>query len=424
MKKYKTYLFSIFLLILFIPVLQSNLNLFELKPLQGSYTYTEKPSEIKRNWFSEYYQINYDKYFNDHLGFRNLFVRLNNQIQFSFFDKTTVDKTIIGKDGYLFEKTYIHEYYGQNYVGEEKIKKEAKGLKVIQDYFKKKNIDFIPVFLTGKGSYFSEYIPDRYKTENKKTNYKELVNQYSKSGVYFIDLHKKFLELKKTSEYPLYPKTGIHWTQLGATIGISNILKTIEKRNNIDLQDYDYSEIKYSDTLRYTDNDIGLAMNLIREPDYYKMAYPNIKFDTLKQYQKINILIIGDSYCFNILRTDILQNLGNKVELWYYNKGIEPLRPNNVHVNNLKNYVDELSTFDVILLMASESNYNWFNMGVIKSFNNAFKEKTPSHNLEFYINKIKQNEEWLNSIKEKAEKQNIPLDTMILKDAKWAMKNE
>ena len=420
----KKLLFALFIIILLIPVTQSNLHFFEFNKLKGAYKYTEKPTEIKRNWFSKYYQTNYDKYFNDHLGFKNLFVRLNNQIQFSLFDKTSVKKTIVGKDGYLFEKTYITEFYGQNYIGEEQVKQETKGLKEIQDYFKKKNIDFFPVILTGKGSYFSEYIPNRFVTKNKQTNYQEIANQLSREGVFYMDLHKYFLELKKTSKYPLYPKTGIHWTQLGATIAIDTVLKTIEKRNNIDLVDYDYSDIKYCDTLRNTDNDIGEAMNLMWEPDYNKMAYPNIKYDTKKQYKKINILMIGDSYCFNILRTNILQTVGNKVELWYYNKGIEPLRPNNVHVKDLKNYVDELCTFDIILLMSSESNFNWFNMGLIKDFNKSFKSKTPSHSIEFYIDKIHNNKEWLNSIKEKANNQNIPLDSMILRDARWAMKNE
>jgi len=422
--KIKTYTFFVLISILFLPIIQSKLNFFEFEPLKGSYTYTEKPTEIKRNWFSKYYQTQYDKYFNDYLGFRNILVRLNNQIQFSFFDKTSVDKTLVGKDGYLFEKTYIKEYYGLNYVGEEKIKKEAIGLKKIQDYFQKKNIEFIPVILTGKGSYFSEFIPDRYNTEKKRTNYQELVNQFTNNDIFFIDLHKYFLELKKDTKYPLYPKTGIHWTQLGATIGIDTILKTVEKRKNIKLLDYDYSDIKYCDTTRYTDNDIGQAMNLIWGPSHYKMAYPDIKFDTTKQHQKINILMIGDSYCFNILRTNILQNVGSKVELWYYNKGIEPLRPNNVHVKDLKNYIEELSTFDVILLMSSESNFYQFNMDINDKFNNSLKQKGNNHDIDYFINKIKTNDEWLASIKAKAKKQNMPLDSMIYRDAKWVMQNE
>ena len=65
---------------LFIPLIQKEFTFFKEKPLKGVFTLAEKPDSMLENWFSGEYQLKYEKYFNDSLGFRPFFVRINNQI--------------------------------------------------------------------------------------------------------------------------------------------------------------------------------------------------------------------------------------------------------------------------------------------------------------------------------------------------------
>lgn len=397
--------------------------IFDLQPLNGSFYIAEKPDSIAQKWFTEDYQKKYEKYFNDNIGFRNSLVRLNNQIQYSFFNKTSVKKTLIGNNGYLYEHSYVDEHYGHNYIGYDNIKYKSAEIKEFKEFFEKKGIDVIPVFLPGKASYFPEYIPKKLKRDSSISNYSEFKKQFAKDGIDFIDLNEKFVKLKQTSKYPLFPKTGIHWTELGAVIGIDEIVKFIEHERNIDLQDFNYDEMEFPDNLRGTDNDIEKAMNLLFDIDFYKMAYPIIKYDTTKHYAKINILMIGDSYCFNILETGILQNICNKSELWYYNRTIHPNRSNNINVKDL-DYIEELSKFDVILLLVSESNYYRIDLDIYKDYINKINSlKISEEEVSRVIERIKNNNEWYNKVKQQAIERNISEEEMLRKSAIYTIKN-
>ena len=76
----------IIILYLFIPLIQKEFPFFKEKPLKGVFILTAKPDSMLKNRFSGEYQNQYEKHFNDSLGFRPFFVRLNNQINFSLFN--------------------------------------------------------------------------------------------------------------------------------------------------------------------------------------------------------------------------------------------------------------------------------------------------------------------------------------------------
>jgi len=92
----------------------------------------------KSMWFSGEYQSLKDDYNNDHWAFKELFVRLNNQFYYNAFNQIRIDQFVAGKDGYVIAEAAIHSYYGNDFIGDEKIKEFVRKCKVLQDTLKKK----------------------------------------------------------------------------------------------------------------------------------------------------------------------------------------------------------------------------------------------------------------------------------------------
>ena len=157
----KILLVSIFVL-LFLPMLQSTFTFIDIQPLKGDVIIAKDTSFNKKDWFSGDYQQKKEAYFNESFGFRNIFIRLNNQIAYKLFNKAKANGVIIGKDNYLYEENYIKATLGLDFVGDSVINNNVKKLKIVQDYLKSMNKDLIFILAPGKGSNFPEFIHEEY----------------------------------------------------------------------------------------------------------------------------------------------------------------------------------------------------------------------------------------------------------------------
>jgi hypothetical protein len=212
----------------FILIAQHFFHFSKVRKLQGAFIPKEQPILTSSNWFSGNYQDSLSIYLNENIGFRNYFVRLNNQIAFSLFDFARANGVVVGKENFLYERNYIRAYLGKDYIGEAAIAEKVRKLEKIQDRLKKRDIELIVVFAPGKGSFYPEYIPtDQVPSENN--NYKTYVRLLNNTPINLIDFNKWFRKKKGTTVAPLYPKTGIHWSRFGELMAADSLLKYIDK---------------------------------------------------------------------------------------------------------------------------------------------------------------------------------------------------
>jgi hypothetical protein len=424
-KKGKRILLLLIMGMLFLPLLQFSFSFAFIKelPLKGSFVLTEKPEPTFKKWISGTYQEGYSNYFNDHIGFRNFFVRGHNQIQYSFFEKSNVNDIVIGRDGYLFEGSYLREYMGDNFLGKEKITKKLKEVKKIQAELEENNISLIVVFAPGKASYFPEYFPQSYDTSQRTlSNYQFYSKKCQDLNIDNIDINSYFIKHKQHSEYKLFPQGGIHWGEYGLALAIDSLVKHIQYRRDIRMQIFDFKKIEYLDSIEEKDKDISDGMNLLFEYSSYKMPQPRYIFKKTKNKVKPKLLIIGDSFGSRMKYSSLMDSLFSYSEIWYYNNGIEPPRKN--HSNRVKdiNTKEELKRFDVVLLIATEANLNKFDFGFSDNYNNSSYEKYNS-DVQYYMKRISSDEDWMKLIKEKAFRLKITIDSSISIDAhEWASK--
>lgn len=421
-KNFKRFLLLLIILFLFIPLKRNVLSFIKEKPLYGSYSLSEKPNISINGWFSGDFQKNYSAYFRENVGFRKFFVRLNNQVQYSFFNKTNAKDVEIGKENYLFEGGYIRDYMGTSFIGEIAINKKLKKLKAIQDELKTENTNLIIAFAPGKASYFPEYFPSKYDTTKKTTsNYSCYVAACKKLSIDFIDFNSYFVEHKKHNNINLFPKGGIHWNEYGIALALDSLSNYLKNEQIAQLPPFSIEEVTFPEKLVESDKDVSNAMNLLFEYSAYKMPRPNYLFKSDSTVVKPKLLIIGDSYGFGLIYSPLTNYLFETVELWYYNKEVYPQRNSDKTVGlSIK---EKLKAFDIVLLLSTETNLFKFDFEFSDSYSNvspAFSEKE----IEQMIQTIKRNHVWLEAVQLKAKEKGISLEESLKKNAIFILKNK
>jgi len=417
-KRIKTIIFFIVIGGLFLPIIQKTFKLIKIKPLAGFFHLTEMPLFSIGGWNEGVFQTQYSRYIEDHVGFRDFFIRLHNQIDFSLFHKPNGDGVIIGKNGNLFIQTYIDAYLGNDFIGKDAVDARMRKLRFLQDEFKKKNIDFVLVFAPGKASFYPEDIPEQFNSSEKKiSNYEYSLQKCKDLNIHFLDFNKYFISLKPKSKYPLYPKFGTHLTSLGSAIVADSIVKYIEHVRSQDLPDVIWKEIFVSDTLRGSDYDISELINLFYETPNPPMAHPRFDFKNDLTKQKLNVLSVSDSYYMGLLASTIPQSVFNTNTFWEYNKYVYPDSWDKETTVDKKDLKTEIEKQNVVIIMSTEANLFNLSYGFIENAFEVYGPKTKEEKLKFYEYLISNDAEWNKEINDKAKAKNTTIALAIKEEA-------
>ena len=93
--KTKIFLLILIGVLLYLPLLQTQLNFFDPIPLKGAIAEVKKPVFKLSTWFAGEFSDSSENYLNNHFGFRESFIRLNNEMLFRFFNKAKAKDVII-----------------------------------------------------------------------------------------------------------------------------------------------------------------------------------------------------------------------------------------------------------------------------------------------------------------------------------------
>jgi hypothetical protein len=354
-------LFAVLLTMMFLPMIQQCTSWIKVEPLEGAYNLNPKPELSKftwGSWLEENFQATITKSVEDNIGFREPLVRLHNQVDFSLFNHSN-SYAVVGKNNCLYEESYILDYCGLNFTGDDYIRKKLKRAKRVQDYLKAKhNIDMIIVYEPGKASFYPEDIPYRYlRLKSENTNYKSYSRISKELNISHIDLNAWFVSQKNKLKHPLFKEFGIHWSNYGTYLGLDSVLHYMEKIHSIKMPDMVWDSIVYTDQITDGEHDIENTLNLIFPLHKgTEMAYPKVHYDS-KNKTKPNVLVIGDSYSWGFYHQDIAPNVWNKNELWYYNQTLFPyMWGNDAKLINHEHMEDTIKQYDYILIMVTELN--------------------------------------------------------------------
>ena len=409
--------------LLSLPFLQARYEIFQLKPLKGVFVEMKDTSFNYQAWKEGSYQTQKELFLKDHIGLKQFFVRMHNEVLFQLFRKSSLTDIIVGKKDYLYDQAYVDAATGRDYMGEDKLRERMWQIKFIQDTLEKMNKHLIVILAPGKASFFPEYLPSRYQGKKSTTNYETVVALCREMGIRYLDFRPYFLKNKNHSPYPLYPQCGVHWSIYGLYQVLDSTVKYVEWITHTDLPEMVYDSIEVTSNLQYTDYEIGDIMNLFSRIPTYKMAYPHVHF-LHEERRTVRALAVADSYFGGIFGCGLADYFFLDPHYWSYYKEYFLARKPLVkiwEVPDLKSIIDQ---HDVIFLSATEINVGRLGWNFIPDTYNMFKGIRISHGpnqkqIDLYIRAIRADAAWLESVKEKAIRMNVSLDSMIRVDARY-----
>ena len=330
MKKNLIYgsLFVLLVTLLFMPLFQNWFHLCEMKPLNG-FTPEQKRLKISiERLLSGEYQENTERYIGDNLGFRELFIRTYNQYAYSCFREINNDNIKEGAQQEFFLKMYLDDITGvrlqQYYPDVEAAKADAQknvdATLALIDSLQRHGTEFLFVFAPSKTALYPELMPSEYRQRISDFSLEEYyLELFKENGIPHIDFLSYFRSIKDSFPYPLYTRTGTHWSEATIPMVADSILRKLEELTGCSLASIDYIDPNLSTEYSVQDGELEASMNLLFP--LHKPAVPKPVFaltDTAGK-DRPNLLVVGDCYFIQLQQSCFIDAFGNW-DYWKYNR--------------------------------------------------------------------------------------------------------
>jgi len=172
-------------------------------------------NEINSMWDESFFQ-------------KSRFGRVDSLFSYLTIRDISSTQVVLGKENWLFYKSIddgnsIEDYTGTNKFSESELNHMLESTLRVQNKITSKDIQFAIILAPNKEHIYSEFMPDIYShTEKSRT---DCLAQYLRNnGVNVISPKDELINYH--SDYQLYYKYDTHWNQLGAYIGVREILAT------------------------------------------------------------------------------------------------------------------------------------------------------------------------------------------------------
>ena len=362
---------TLFLLI----ILQGATQYFKFEPLKGVYVSAEKPHFSFNDFKDGKWQSRMEGYIKDHLGFREPAIRLYNQYLWSVYHRSTNPNAVeVGKDNYLFEPWFVDEYYigcfnhfypdsmgipdyEKGYVFERRMSRLAK----LQAILEEQGVHLFLALLPGKELIYSQYLPDRgaQARHDRLWGHHRAYDYYRTSPYDFrrVDICHCFDSLNGHTPYLLFTKTGTHWSSIASTYAFDSIMRYMQTFGP-PIRPVVIGSPYYAPT-RNPDADLDELLNKITPITTEPNQYVDVTLGDPAPERNPSLVVIGDSFFWNILANYPIQELFSDFRYWYYFSTIYyDLDYENVADIDL---IDELLHTDYVML--SYSTVQLYNCG-------------------------------------------------------------
>lgn len=192
---------------------------------------TQQPAQPQElPWFTKVQNTLND--FTERLFARTKLIAFNTELTSLLTGGTYMESTqvLLGKNDWLFYKTELDghplwDYMGINHFSEEQLAAMAANLTQIRDYFEhERDIDFYVSVLPNKEIIYEENMPDTVARVNDRSRAEQFA-EYIWENTDLTCAYPKQALLDAKEEYQIYYATDSHWNQIGAFVGIQEILK-------------------------------------------------------------------------------------------------------------------------------------------------------------------------------------------------------
>ena len=428
----KIILFALTALLLFASMFQKATHLWDFKKLNGVEIPAPMPDMTFHTISDGSFQTGTEAYLKQNFGFRQPLIRFYNQYLWDFYTTSNGNRGILtlGKDGWLYEPWSVDDYYQIHYHQHatdadqltEQLAEEAKRVYQLQHILEPYGTHLFVCLVPSKDMLYPEHLPENHDTrfddEPKMSARFFLKDEYTRLGVNVLDLGTFFQQMKDTADFTIFPKTGTHWSKYSSLFAADTLIRYMEHLGGINMRDLVIGPRTLQDA-QEADTDLENLLNLIRplpRPQYYYATATSDK-DTTAVMPKM--IVIGDSFWWNIIYQTPVQEIFSEFPYWYYNSSIyyDPIYQS---VNEV-NLANEILSSDFIILFYSSTQLYKLNNGFTKKALLALcfnPEEIDSAKAKLEQN-IRSDSAWMGSLKKASEVQGKPLDEVVQKEAQW-----
>lgn len=176
----------------------------------------------------ETYPRSYEKYYNDHLPFRNYLINLYNTMMYKVFRTSIHSAVLLGEDGWLFydAESSVEDYTGEFMFTDEELEYIAENLMETRDKLAAQGTEFVLFVAPNKERVYSEYMPDYLGKPAEICMVDQFMTYLREhTDIRVVYAYDALMAYKAAHpEQRLYHKTDTHWNNLGAYIGARELL--------------------------------------------------------------------------------------------------------------------------------------------------------------------------------------------------------
>ncbi len=242
----------IFMLAIFIPFVgaflqqDQGISYTEKRKLQQLPEFPERLEELSS------FIPQFEKYYNDQFGLRDIFIKSYKQAKKLVGDhdisgtsgNVGTKNTVKGKEGWFFlnrkwDGDPFSDYRNIDLYSENELLRSTLLFAARADWLKSQGIEYLFFFAPNKHTVYSEYLPDYIKKEGDISSLDQLDDALRRyTNVHFVDLRNTLQQAKdeaskywkdQKEEAALYYKKDSHWNGAGADIAQFEIARKIEE---------------------------------------------------------------------------------------------------------------------------------------------------------------------------------------------------
>ncbi len=328
MKKLQIAFVIIVLIFLFIPIVCFNLK--AEVAVSENRNLSPKALLVKDGRFNERFFAEFDLYFKDRFGGRNLLLNFFNAV--NSVDRRRTELALEGNDGwlYLIGDGNFEDYFKRNLLSESDCKKLKENIIDVSAWCEQNGIKCLFVICPNKHSVYPEHYP--YPRPKGKTQSDQIVEIFKEINAPFVFSRDYLISQKEKSKIPLYSETDTHWNSLGAYYSFEEIQKKIQEI----FPNVNFPKIEYQTKVSYSE-DSGDLLNMLglksgrstgvdlspvnaSDSDYYDIqkltdAYMSDLIATGKNKSLPTAMVFRDSFC--IFLTQFLSPLFSRTEYYW-----------------------------------------------------------------------------------------------------------
>ena len=293
------------------------------------------PSLVKNGKINTGIASDIESYLDDRIGLRKILISANGLLQYHVFGRMeNGSRYRLGPDGEfnIIENSMIETYQHFNLFDDEKLEKNVDSFQTVSDYLEARNCEFYYMQCWDKQSIYPEYFPTSVIQYGDISRTDQLITALQeKTDLNIIPLKNVFIENK--TDYEVYSKYGdpVHWTQRGAFIGYTELMKELNKNHDFKVLKEDDFDITITDqgmsfyggVKRSNYSEDFKLKNASAVPDENYLDEHEV-FDGIKVYHYTNdnagndtrVMIVGNSFIVNYLMEDLAESFGDMLMVW------------------------------------------------------------------------------------------------------------